>query len=133
MPSKKESERTKNSTDALFAGMKPFDDNIPGQMDIEDYPEAAPDKPNAEIPNDQPKQTRKASQKPQGKDKEDKTDKTAFSAWISKDDISKWDRYITIAGITRAKLTETAINEYIRKHPLTAEQKQKYLESMELL
>lgn len=98
-----------SATAGLFAGMKPAG-------------KAGGTDPNGADPNNgKPNET------------ERNEGKTTFSAWVKKEDIVAWDRYITIAGITRAQLTHAAITDYIAAHPLTDDQKRAYMQSMGLL
>ena len=135
---KKEVENIQNTSGTIFEamGMKPLTKSATPQASEAVQPEEPkPEKTKRTTrrkTQEKPKTSEKSAEQPE-EEKKTETMKTAYSAWISRKMISEWDRYITISGITRSDLMKTAINDYINRHPLTAEQKRAYAEKMGLL
>ena len=140
--------RKKEEKEKAMEENKTVDDGIPGQQSFEDHPEILPktdsslaaedassptgekDKPPATAEKSE-KTKKKISQKK--KAMEEKKEMTSFSIWASVEDISSWDRYGQITGKTRVELVKLALADYMRKHPVTDEQKQAYMQKMGLL
>ena len=117
------------------------DDTIPGQQNFEkDHPEVLPATDPEPTPAPAAEENSSASGKKvksknpkKKKDMEEKKEMTSFSIWASIDDISSWDRYGQITRKTRVELVKLALAEYMKRHPVTAEQKQAYMQKMGLL
>ena len=135
--------RKKEEKEKAMEENKTVDDDIPGQQSFEDHPEVLP-KTDPGAPTTPPAPAAEGTSSPTGekvksknskkkKAMEEKKEMTSFSIWASVDDISSWDRYGQITGKTRVELVKLALADYMRKHPVTDEQKQAYMQKMGLL
>ena len=52
--------------------------------------------------------------------------KSAFSVWLDQNTAADVKRYSTISGRKLTDVMEDAIHEYLKNHPLTTEQKERY-------
>lgn len=59
--------------------------------------------------------------------------KTCLSIWCDKSFIDEVGRYATLKGINRSEIIKIAVAEFMKKHPVTDDEKKAYMEKMGLL
>lgn len=59
--------------------------------------------------------------------------KTCLSIWCDKSFIDEVGRYATLKGINRSEIIKIAVSEFMKKHPVTDDEKKAYMEKMGLL
>lgn len=133
---KSQAEQIQERTAVLFTGMTPKEpEQIPGQMDMTDFPETAPDNPKAEPVTDQEsgakaKRTAKEKEKPAATDQEPEQEpqtkpgkESPVSIWLSADTKKRLKAMSRATGKSVSSFVSAAVQAHLDGYQLSEDER----------
>ena len=112
---KSQAEQIQERTAVLFTGMTPKEpEQIPGQMDMTDFPETAPDNPKAEPVTDQ-----EPEQEPRTKTGKE----SPVSIWLSSDTKKKLKAMSRATGKSVSSIVNVAVQAHLDGYQLSEDER----------